>query len=508
MIDKYPSRPGLQYKVQDMLELQGNFSNLGAVLDKGALDALMGDASQATLDKATHLFSSFSHVLSQDGVYICISLCQDHILALLLSFYQDTRVEVSSFEIPGHMCPFLLVVHVHEAGLWTLDGEPMSDVVHAFEQRRRRYGILKDLKEPSIGKIRGRYGVDKDRFVIVVVDSGLTQCNISCGVLVVPQGRELDFAFSDESSLVDLAMSNSIQRLLVVNLGRKHSFSSMQSIHAELSPLVLDFVEDKDLAIPFLAVEGENIGDRQVLHQETSEVSGSFVVEDVDQERRRLVFLANHLGTIQSEARLIQGEVDHSDLSTCEYYGFMVEAIQALLPSSCLVLGLGGGLLASHLSSLVDSVIGVELDPCIIHVARTYFDLRPQVQVVEGDAKKVMMDHQHDCEVVVMDLDEKDASKGVVCPPGAFLEEDVLKAVSKHLFINFGAKQGAKNMLQRIQAVFNNVQIRRSEEGNLNSVVYASNQQGVVLDKFKVVLEGGLVSKQVNKKKKKKKRRR
>lgn len=63
------------------------------------------------------------------------------------------------------------------------------------------------------------------------------------------------------------------------------------------------------LQVPFLSI-GEDLGNRVVLHEGNSELSGDFVVEDVDgdggHKYRRLIFLSNR-NVVQSEARLVAG---------------------------------------------------------------------------------------------------------------------------------------------------------------------------------------------------------
>lgn len=68
--------------------------------------------------------------------------------------------------------------------------------------------------------------------------------------------------------------------------------------------IVFDLIQ-----VPFLSI-GEDLGSRVVLHEGYSELSGDYVVEDVDgdggQKFRRLIFLSNK-NVVQSEARLISG---------------------------------------------------------------------------------------------------------------------------------------------------------------------------------------------------------
>lgn len=71
----------------------------------------------------------------------------------------------------------------------------------------------------------------------------------------------------------------------------------------------LFFIAFDLIQVPFLSI-GEDLGSRVVLHEGYSELSGDYVVEDVDsdggQKFRRLIFLSNKNG-VQSEARLISG---------------------------------------------------------------------------------------------------------------------------------------------------------------------------------------------------------
>ena len=63
--------------------------------------------------------------------------------------------------------------------------------------------------------------------------------------------------------------------------------------------------------VPFLSI-GEDLGNRVVLYEGNSQLSGDYVVEDVDgdggQKFRRLIFL-NNKNVVQSEARLVTGKL-------------------------------------------------------------------------------------------------------------------------------------------------------------------------------------------------------
>lgn len=77
-------------------------------------------------------------------------------------------------------------------------------------------------------------------------------------------------------------------------------------------------------------------------------------------------------------------------------WGKIVQAIFESVPdpSSCLLLGLGGGAVAHLLSRKVPhiNITAVEIDPVIISVGKTYFELRqlPNLKVIQGDAAQLV----------------------------------------------------------------------------------------------------------------------
>lgn len=64
-------------------------SSFSVVLDKGTLDALMVDDSEAVNEDINKLFFEIGRVLKLGGRYVCISLMQDHILNKVLQYFPD-----------------------------------------------------------------------------------------------------------------------------------------------------------------------------------------------------------------------------------------------------------------------------------------------------------------------------------------------------------------------------------------------------------------------------------
>lgn len=145
--------------------------------------------------------------------------------------------------------------------------------------------------------------------------------------------------------------------------------------------------------IPFLSL-GSDVGHRTVQYEGTSELSGDFVVEDVETENnekyRRLYYLKSQL-VIQSEAKLktiksrkgaIKEVIDLTYLN-CRHHIYMsiasYLACKSKKKSNLAVIGLGGGGLCSFLNKFLpkSSIVGVDIDKEMLKVAKEWFDFHP-----------------------------------------------------------------------------------------------------------------------------------
>ncbi|CAI9570366.1 unnamed protein product, partial [Staurois parvus] len=300
-------------------------------------------------------------------------------------------------------------------------------------------------------------------------------------IFIIPQGRETEWLFGSEPGRRQLARSVGFRRLIIVALHRDQHFESMDSIQSELSAKVLELAPSglaDNQQIPFLSAGGD-IGTRTVQYRGRSELSGEYVVEDARGDGtsyfRRLIFL-NNQNVVQSEARLLpsatqkgqkkkkkdkkkqqpadKGEsqasliIDKSFLC-CEHHKVMISGLALLrnpgvLPDqhiSVLVVGLGGGSLSLFIHDyfLGSRVEAIEIDPSVLEVATSWFgfsqDERMNVHLADGlvhinnfaDKDKAAYD------VVMFDVDSKDTSLGMSCPPPAFVEKGFLQNVHKLL---------------------------------------------------------------------------
>ncbi|KAM6218573.1 eEF1A lysine and N-terminal methyltransferase isoform 1-T1 [Rhynchocyon petersi] len=372
------------------------------------------------------------------------------------------------------------------------------------------------------------------RYTLHVVDSPTVKPSRDnhFAIFIIPQGRETEWLFSTEEGRKQLAASAGFRRLVTVALHRGQQYEGMDSIQAELSARVMELAPAEIPAqqkVPFLSVGGD-IGIRTVQHQACSPLSGDYVIEDVQGDDkhffRRLIFLSNR-NVVQSEARLLkdvshraqkkrkkdrkkqqpagsldvfsaapQQNIDKSYLC-CEHHKAMIAGLALLrnpellseTPLALLVVGLGGGSLPLfvHDHFPKSHVDAVEIDPSMLEVATQWFGFsqsdRMQVHIADGLDYVTSLAHggeaQPHYDVIMFDVDSKDPTLGMSCPPPAFVDHAFLQNVKSILttegvfILNLVCRDlGLKNsVLTRLKAVFPLLYVRRIE-GEVNEILF------------------------------------
>ncbi|XP_028386464.1 eEF1A lysine and N-terminal methyltransferase isoform X2 [Phyllostomus discolor] len=347
----------------------------------------------------------------------------------------------------------------------------------------------------------------------------------------VLQGRETEWLFGMEDGRKQLAASAGFRRLITVALHRGQQYESMESIQAELSARVMELAPagmPAQQQVPFLSVGGD-LGERTVRHRDCSPLSGDYVIEDVqgDDRRyfRRLVFLSSR-NVVQSEARLLTdvshraqkkrkkdrrkqrpagtpeeppaapGQAIDKGYLCCEHHKAMVAGLALLrspellleTPLAVLVVGLGGGSLPLFVHDHFPKarVEAVEIDPCMLEVATRWFGFsqsdRMEVHIADGldyIASLAEGEARPHYDVIMFDVDSKDPTLGMSCPPPAFVDQPFLQRVRRILtpegvFIlnlvcrDLGLKEA---VLGGLKAVFPLLYVRRIE-GEVNEILF------------------------------------
>nr|SVE76276.1 EOG090X02SD [Daphnia longispina] len=541
MIKQYgTTHPQMKFVAMDLLQMSLDAETFTCFLDKGTLDALMSDTDQESRDRAEKMFKEIDRVLKVGGRYICISLLQEHILHCLTSYFhslgwmiricrceeaesqedptdlkQKKNSSSSRFPFPvftvvctkfkkmERMAP-LLEFCPDEKNIERLSSvdqlkERVQSVQHfatlchqISHDEKASQDVFIELMDPKSSKKTPKY-------TLFIVDR---QCksNQKFAAFVVPQGRETDWLFGSNEGRRQLADNAKFQRLLVIHLGRDHQFASLDCVQTELAGIVSSLQPQglpPNTQIPFLSL-GAQVNQRKEVHRGVSDSTGEYVVEEVEEEDdgkpiilRRLIFLSNP-NVIQSEARMKNGKVDLKYLA-CQHHLVMVEELRQNIDcqnpglKSILVLGLGGGALCTYLHQTYPQfkVDGVEIDSTMLDLARKYFGFKPsenlRPHIADGlsfvrDVAASESSERYDC--VMLDVDCKDRSLGISCPPPTFLEPNFIQSVKQCLnphgifFMNLVCRDEARrnSVTEMLRESFTSVQVKKIK-GEINEII-------------------------------------
>nr|XP_026490448.1 methyltransferase-like protein 13 [Vanessa tameamea] len=519
-------RTSMKFLYMDALNTTFGNDEFNVVLDKGTLDALMPDDSKETNERIDKYFDEIKRVLKIGGRFICISLLQSHITDKLLTYFCDKtwmfRVvrcheaeEKNAENGDGMTLPVFVVIATKfkEMPKLILEVCMAGDKMQRLETTEDLKACVKSVQDTAFitnglskTTLDGddevtldlmQPGEDVPRYTLYIVDQKRSQAINKYAVFIVPQGRESEWLFGTPAGRRQLQDSARFGRLVVAVLRRGHVFQSLDAVKEELAHSA------KMLApygfsgqIPFLSL-GSDVGRRVRVRAGRSAVSGEFVVEDVDVDgaaHRRLVFLANQF-LVQSEARLKTVKrknkskvvVDFGYVSL--YHSFMCVAAPLGRSTSVAVLGLGGGSLCMFLKKCFDNlkITAVDLDPAMLEVAKADFGLevddRLEVQIKDGiDFLKDEVDSGHTYDAVMFDMDSKDSSLGLSCPPPHFLRAAPLAHVAAllrtrgHFILNLVCRdtQLQESIIETLKQHFKHlVTVKLYEE--VNEIVFATN---------------------------------
>jgi SAM-dependent methyltransferase len=519
--------PQMEWVKADMLALPASFAGrFDSIIDKGALDALIPDDANNLV--ANTLFAQVKFALSStttNGTYFLVSLLQAHVLTSILNSLFAV-ITISPFDPASgsNLQPFLVclsgaVTSAISTSI-TVAGVPHNSntAMQAVRELQQSYTVRMALAKPSSIPRRATFVLanaqGEDMYHLSIIDTNQPN-SMPYACLILPLGREV----TSEEAQMEIAKSNKIGRLVIVSLlgERIAANTNTATVQRELSPIMLQLKPiglASEYSIPFLAMGGDDLGQRVIVAKYSSALSGEFVVEDVTQAhepaKRRLVFSANAL-EVQSEVQLNeQGEPDLSVL-VFELHRAMVSAWRSMCAEQSppggqvlAVIGLGGGNLASYLrqrSSAVDSVIhAVEWDAEVVRAAETWFGFaRDKFSVFVGDGLEYLGSGMlANADAIFIDVNGGSEGASMQFPPPGFVSPESLELYKTRvlkpgglLVVNFCARQrhARLELLKRVKKVFQRVYaFVLSEFGDANVVLCAYNRADAV--RMNVVEEG------------------
>ncbi|EAT46630.1 AAEL002186-PA [Aedes aegypti] len=483
-------RPEMLWYHMDATAMNFSDEKYSVVLDKGTLDALFTDETEATLQTVRKYFSEVARVLRVGGRYVCISLLQEHILKEVLGFFPENEFvlrvvrcveaeqKTAESNSDGTSMPVFIVVatkfkklpmKVYEvclAGEQVQRVQKPEEVVLSVAAAQKASMVCNGLVRGSIAGMKEvsldlhRPGEDIPRYTIHVLDQKPMRGNGKYAAFIVPQGRETEWLFSTPQGRQKLLASASHDRLAIVSMHRGQTYASWDAVKDELAESV------KSLAphglhghIPYLSL-GSEVGRRETIFKGHSALSGDYIVEEIlgndNKIFRRLIFLNNQF-VIQSEAaiKLVKGKgkskeskkvIDPGYLA-CQHHLYMTIGVHLAMglesgepDNNVMVVGLGGGGLCTFIHQCLrnSNMVAVEIDPEMQTVATNYFGLtldeRLKVEIKDG------IDYLRDCaeqnqhfKAILFDVDSKDPTLGMSCPPQSFLDQRVLENTKKLL---------------------------------------------------------------------------
>ena len=185
---------------------------------------------------------------------------------------------------------------------------------------------------------------------------------------------------------------------------------------------------------------------------------------------------------------LVQGGVDvASGLSVYEHVYFLELLARAVRPAarSCLVVGLGPGLVPAWFERQGVRTDAVEINPDVVALARQYFGYRPSGRVLIEDARRVLREEGERYDVVVLDVFTGDATPGHVLTREALLDLRGRLAPGGLVALNLAGSLrhetfGTASVVRTLESVFAGVRLHPTfdpdqGEGWGNVVVLASD---------------------------------
>ncbi|XP_077013085.1 eEF1A lysine and N-terminal methyltransferase isoform X2 [Tamandua tetradactyla] len=485
-------RPQMSFLKMDMTHMEFPDASFQVVLDKGTLDAVLTDEEEKTLHQVDRMLAEVGRVLQVGGRYLCISLAQAHVLKKAVGHFSregwmvrvhqvaNSRDQVLETEprfslpvfafimtkfrpVPGS-APQIFELCAQEQGK-PVRLESAEQLAEAVRERQQYAWLCSQLRlKAGLGSVSldlcdGDTG--EPRYTLHVVDSPTVKPSRDShfAIFIIPQGRETEWLFGMEEGRKQLAASAGFRRLVTVALHRGQQYKGMDSIQAELSARVMELAPagmPAQQQVPFLSVGGD-IGVRTVQHQDRSPLSGDYVIEDVqgDDKRyfRRLIFLSNR-NVVQSEARLLKDASHRAQKKRKKDRKKQQSAEAPEAPAAAPWQSIDKSYLCCEHHKAMIAGLALLRNPELL-LGRPLYD------------------------VVMFDVDSKDPTLGMSCPPPAFVDQAFLQNVKSILtlegvfILNLVCRDlGLKDsVLAGLKAVFPLLYVRRIE-GEVNEILF------------------------------------
>jgi len=546
MKDKNKGRPDLVFQKMDAMNMDYDNERYNVVLDKGTLDALFTDDSSDVVKNISMMFSEIGRVLKLGGRYICVSLLQPHIVKHVTEWFtnlgwpirvircteadqgKDLKDRIfpvfviicTKFKKMENMKSVIELALSSDTKLSRLDkGSSLIESVRGCQQFAALRAAIAGGGDKSMEEVCLQLRSEDSnsvKYSLFLAERNGTS-TLPFAAFIVPQGREVEWMFATAEGRRQLCDSASCARLIVVHLGRDASFTSLDQVQSELSSHVLDFSPQNlpaGFKVPFLSAGSDEVGSRKERCRGHSQISGDYVVEDVTVGNscyRRLVFL-NRPNLTQTEAvvvsrkdknKKIKKAVDLNQLIST-YHTLMIGGLGLYLskPSRVCVVGLGGGALPAfiHKGFPLCNIDVIELDSAMLDIATQQFQLTTDTRLVVKiqDGLQFFKDAEEKYDIIMLDVDSKDVSCGMSCPPKQFVQPETLQQISKCLqanglfILNLVCRDSSlrSDLMTTLSSVWSCVASSKLDQ-EVNEVIFATSDPSLQGPKLKKNLSSG-----------------
>ncbi|CAD98571.1 2 SAM dependent methyltransferase; S-adenosyl-L-methionine-dependent methyltransferases + spermidine synthase (SAM dependent methyltranferase) [Cryptosporidium parvum Iowa II] len=544
MREKNKSREGLKWVCMDIEKDFGDYvekaENLGkfdTIIDKGFLDAYLSDSTSenglSSRKKSTDFLNSSINLLAPNGRYILITLGQEYVAKALTMGLYNKGLEVIVEPLVGIKDSKFLPYYIEiinksdfqnfEKSFFRFRGSGTEEICSAEGQCI--WTLAKRLKELSAMFWNNKYIGDfmpgeikeyqlnikesKNSLFITVYDTMSKEKKRKLTVgLLVPLGEEQDWLYSTRKGFEEICSQAKCKRLIVISRFYSDSEEALkvseQEILDEISNNISPLALKGSNRFPILTVGGDKNLDKKCIYSCDSKYSKEILVYDIQEsgiEKRQMIF--------RSSPRLIQSEVviRRNDSKTIEIdylSGFSNYYVGVILVSSlildtknqdktrnALILGLGGGILASILRKFYSKpklhISAVEIDENVMNVAKNYFGFsESETKVIIGDALDYVnnnyLEIKDSLDYIIVDINSGNVNDSLMCPGVEFLSkgfiEKLIVSLTKDGCIVYNVSCRDSNRREELFNEFRDLLNKMEEKTNSKRMILQAVETG------------------------------
>lgn len=489
MREKNKSREGLKWICMDIeknfdnyVEKAENLGKFDTIIDKGFLDAYLSDSASenglSSRKKSTDFLNSSINLLAPNGRYILITLGQEYVAKALSMGLYNKGIEVIVEPLvrikDSKFLPYYIEIinksdsQNFEKSFFRFRGSGTEEICSAEGQCI--WTLAKRLKELSAMFWNNKYIGDfmpgeikeyqlnikesKNSLFITVYDTMSKEKKRKLTVgLLVPLGEEQDWLYSTRKGFEEICSQAKCKRLIVISRFYSDSEEALkvseQEILDEISNNISPLALKGSNRFPILTVGGDKNLEKKCIYSCYSKYSKEILVYDIQEsgiEKRQMIFRSSPR-LIQSEVvirRNVSKTIEIDYLSGLSNYYVGVILVSSLIldtknqdkTRNALILGLGGGILASILRKFYSKpklhISAVEIDENVMNVAKNYFGFsESETKVIIGDALDYVnnnyLEIKDSLDYIIVDINSGNVNDSLMCPGVEFLSKGFIE---------------------------------------------------------------------------------